>query len=130
MSTLGRLNEQWVVRAGIAGLFVVLSCLAGLALVTDRATTAGSQRADAASRLSATYQDARHSVVELKSIERAYRVEGSSIVRDAHAGAERRLVVSLRRVARLDGSARSRRTVARLLALQREYHVASRGLFA
>jgi diguanylate cyclase (GGDEF)-like protein/putative nucleotidyltransferase with HDIG domain len=130
MSTLERLNEQWVVRASIAGLFVVLSCLAGLSLVTDRATTAGSERADAASRLSATYQEARHSVLELKSIERTYRVEGSATVRDSHAHAEERLVVSLRRVSRLDPSARSRRTVDRLLALQREYHAGSRGLFA
>ena len=61
------------------------------ALVTERGVAARSARADRATRLSATYQDARHWVSEQKSIERQYRLEGSYVVRATHAQAEKRL---------------------------------------
>jgi hypothetical protein len=41
MANLERLSERWVVRASIAGLFVVLSFLAGPSLVLQRETTRG-----------------------------------------------------------------------------------------
>jgi hypothetical protein len=71
MSNLERFSEQWVVRASIAGLFVVLSFLAGLSLVLQRETAAGATRAEGVTQLSATYRDARHWVGAVKSIERA-----------------------------------------------------------
>jgi hypothetical protein len=125
MPTSERFTEQWVVRASIAGLFLLLSFLAALSLVMQRETTAGARRAETATTLSATYQDARHWVEEVKSVERAYRLAGSGVVALTHRNAERRLVASLRRVGRIDRDPASRRTVARLLALQREYHAAS-----
>jgi len=54
--------------------------LAGLSLVMQRQTTAASQRAETATSLRATYQDARHWVEEVKSVERTYRLKGSSVV--------------------------------------------------
>jgi diguanylate cyclase (GGDEF)-like protein/putative nucleotidyltransferase with HDIG domain len=129
MPTSERFTEQWVVRASIAGLFLLLSFLAALSLVMQRETTAGARRAETATTLSATYQDARHWVEEVKSVERAYRLAGSGVVALTHRNAERRLVASLRRVGRIDRDPASRRTVAHLLALQREYHAASERLF-
>ena len=88
-----------------------------------------SASADRATRLSATYQDARHWVSEQKSVERQYRIEGSYAVIFAHRQAERRLIADLDHVLQLDSSQATRSTVARLLRLQADYHSASQALF-
>ena len=89
-----------------------------------------SKRADTASRLSATYQDARHWVTEAKSVERRYRFEGSESVRLSHEQATKRLEADLRTVLQLDPSRAARETVDRLLFLEARYVAASAGLFS
>jgi diguanylate cyclase (GGDEF)-like protein len=124
-----RHRDRWFVRASLAGLVVVLCFLAGFSVITERGVAAGSERADRATRLSATYQAARHWVDEEKSVERQYRIEGSAAVRFAHRQAERRLDANLGHVLTLDRSPATRAIVARLLRLQADYHSASQGLF-
>ena len=55
-----RHKDRWIVRASLAGLFVVLCFLAAFSIVTERGVARKSALADRATRLSATYQDARH----------------------------------------------------------------------
>jgi diguanylate cyclase (GGDEF)-like protein/putative nucleotidyltransferase with HDIG domain len=130
MSTLERINEGWVIRAGVVAMFAVLGLLAGLSLVTQRRITDLAQRAEAANRMAAILQDVHHWVQEEKSVEREYVIEGSSTVRFDHARAGQRVEATLRQVTRQDGSAETRRTVAELTGLQREYTAASHRLFA
>ncbi|MGZ6697285.1 MAG: hypothetical protein ACXVFL_16805, partial [Solirubrobacteraceae bacterium] len=75
-----RHKDRWIVRASLAGLVVVLCFLGGFSIVTRHSVALKSARADRATRLSATYQDARHWVGEQKSVERQYRIEGSYAV--------------------------------------------------
>jgi diguanylate cyclase (GGDEF)-like protein len=124
-----RHKDRWIVRASLAGLVVVLCFLAAFSVVTERGVAAKSALADRATRLSATYQDARHWVSEQKSVERQYRIEGSYSVVFAHRQAARRLVADLDHVLELDRSPATRATVARLLRLQADYHSASEALF-
>jgi hypothetical protein len=70
MANPDRHKDRWIVRASLAGLVVVLCFLAAFSVVTRRSVAVKSDRADRATRLSATYQDARHWVDEEKSIER------------------------------------------------------------
>jgi diguanylate cyclase (GGDEF)-like protein len=129
MPTSDRHKDRWIVRASLAGLVVVLCFLAAFSVVTERGVATKSALADRATRLSATYQDARHWVSEQKSVERQYRIEGSYSVVFAHRQAERRLVADLDHVLELDRSPATRATVARLLRLQADYHSASAALF-
>ena len=107
----------------------MLCFLAGFSVVTRHSVAVKSASADRATRLSATYQDARHWVGEQKSVERQYRIEGSYAVVAAHRQAERRLIADLDHVLALDSSPATRATVARLLRLQADYHSASQALF-
>ena len=129
MSSPARHRDRWVVRASLAGLLIVLCFLAGFSVVTEHGVAAKSARADRAIRLSATYQDARHWVSEEKSVERQYRIEGSSAVRVSHNAAEERLGADLDRLVTLDDSADTRATVAQLQRLQADYHSGSHALF-
>jgi diguanylate cyclase (GGDEF)-like protein len=129
MSSAARHRDRWVVRASLAGLLIVLCFLAGFSVVTEHGVAAKSARADRAIRLSATYQDARHWVSEEKSVERQYRIEGSSAVRVSHNAAEERLGADLDRLVALDDSADTRATVAQLQRLQADYHSGSHALF-
>ena len=129
MPTTDRHKDRWIVRASLAGLVVVLCFLVGFSVVTRHSVAVKSASADRATRLSATYQDARHWVGEQKSVERQYRIEGSYAVVFAHRQAERRLIADLDHVLELDSSPATRATVARLLRLQADYHSASQALF-
>jgi diguanylate cyclase (GGDEF)-like protein len=129
MSSADRQKDRWAVRASLAGLLIVLCFLAAFSFVTERGVAAKSARADRAIKLSATYQDARHWVSEQKSVERQYRIEGSSVVRASHRQAERHLGEDLDRLVALDDSPATRATVARLLRLQAAYHSGSQALF-
>ena len=124
-----RHKDRWIIRASLAGLVVVLCFLVGFSIVTRHSVAVKSASADRATRLSATYQDARHWVSEQKSVERQYRIEGSYAVIFAHRQAERRLIADLDHVLQLDSSQATRSTVARLLRLQADYHSASQALF-
>jgi diguanylate cyclase (GGDEF)-like protein len=129
MPTTDRHQDRWIVRASLGGLVVVLCFLVGFSVVTRHSVAVKSASADRATRLSATYQDARHWVSEQKSIEREYRIEGSYAVVFAHRQAERRLIADLDHVLALDSSPAARTTVARLRRLQADYHSASQALF-
>jgi diguanylate cyclase (GGDEF)-like protein len=129
MPTPDRHKDRWIVRASVAGLVVVLCFLVGFSVVTRHSVAVRSAHADRATRLSATYQDARHWVGEQKSVERQYRIEGSYAVVLAHRQAERRLLAGLDHVLKLDSSPTTRATVARLVRLQADYHSASQALF-
>jgi diguanylate cyclase (GGDEF)-like protein len=129
MPTTDRHNDRWIVRASLAGLVVVLCFLVGFSVVTRHSVAVKSASADRATRLSATYQDARHWVSEQKSVEREYRIEGSYAVVFAHRQAERRLIGDLDHVLELDGSPAARTMVVRLRRLQADYHSASQALF-
>ena len=129
MPTTDRHQDRWIVRASLGGLVVVLCFLVGFSVVTRHSVAVKSASADRATRLSATYQDARHWVSEQKSIEREYRIEGSYAVVFAHRQAERRLIADLDHVLALDSSPGARATVARLRRLQADYHSASQALF-
>jgi diguanylate cyclase (GGDEF)-like protein len=130
MPTPDRHKDRWIVRASLAGLVGVLCFLVAFSVVTRHAVAVKSAGADRATRLSATYQDARHWVGEQKSVERQYRIEGSSAVLAAHRQAERRLIAELDHVLELDNSPPTRATVARLMRLQAGYHGASQALFS
>jgi diguanylate cyclase (GGDEF)-like protein/putative nucleotidyltransferase with HDIG domain len=130
MSTLERINENWVIRAGVVAMFAVLALLAGLSLVTQRRTTDLAERAEAANCLAAILQDVHNWVQQEKSVEREYLFEGSSSVRAEHARAARRAVTVLRAIPRQDDSPATRRTVAQLLDLQHRYEATTRRLFA
>jgi diguanylate cyclase (GGDEF)-like protein len=130
MSTLEGINEGWVIRAGVVAMFAVLGLLAGLSLVTQRRITDLAERAEAANGMAALLQDAHHWVQEEKSIEREYRIEGSSTVRADHARAGTRVVAALGRVPAQDRSPEMRRTASELLVLQREYEASAHTLFA
>ncbi|HEY3190397.1 MAG TPA: diguanylate cyclase, partial [Solirubrobacteraceae bacterium] len=129
MSNADRHQDRWVVRASLAGLLIVLCFLAAFSVVTERGVAAKSARADRATRLSATYQDARHWVSEQKSIERQYRIEGSYVVRATHDQAEKRLVADLDRLLALDDSSATQAIVAQLRRLEADYRSGALALF-
>src|ERR671930_1234731 len=129
MSRADRHQDRWVVRASLAGLLIVLCFLAAFSVVTERGVAAKSARADRATRLSATYQDARHWVSEQKSIERQYRIEGSSVVRATYDQAERHLSADFDRLETLDDSSATRASVARLRRLEADYCSGARAFF-
>jgi diguanylate cyclase (GGDEF)-like protein len=129
MSSADRHQDRWVVRASLAGLLIVLCFLAGFSVLTEHGVATKSARADRAIRLAATYQDARHWVSEQKSVERQYRIEGSSVVRASHRQAEQHLRSDLARLVAVDDSPATRATVAQLLRLQADYHSGAQALF-
>jgi diguanylate cyclase (GGDEF)-like protein len=112
---------SWVVRASIVGLLAVLCFLAGFSLITQRRTSALSQQADQANRLSEVYQDARFWVGQEESLERKYRLEPSPDVRALHQQAERNLVNDVRRLSSVDPTPANRAIVQRLLTLHIAY---------
>src|SRR3954451_602323 len=114
MSTLERINEGWVIRAGVVAMFAVLGLLAGLSLVTQRRIADPGERAEAANCMAAILEDVHHWVQEEKSVEREYQIEGSSRGRAEHDRAGQRVVGVLRQVPRRDGSPGTGRTVAEL----------------
>jgi diguanylate cyclase (GGDEF)-like protein/putative nucleotidyltransferase with HDIG domain len=130
MSIFERISERFLLRAGITAMFGVLALLAGLSLVTQRHTTDLAQRTETTNCLAALYRDVDHWVQEEKSIERQYRLEGSSAVEADHDRAGARVEAGLKRVTTLDRSPATARRVAELLGLQRGYDAASDRLFA
>src|ERR1035437_6692463 len=123
------LAGRWVVRASVVGLLAVLCFLAGFAIVTQSRGAGLSQRADAASRLSSVYQDARYWVGQEESLERKYRLEPGPTALRLHDQAEQHLDADLRRLLGLDTSSANRIVVARLLALDASYDHATNRLF-
>jgi diguanylate cyclase (GGDEF)-like protein/putative nucleotidyltransferase with HDIG domain len=129
MTSLERINERFVLRAGIAALFAALGLLAGLSLVTQRHITALAAQAEASGARAALFQEVEGRVEQEQSLERAYRLERSAAVRAEHARAGRRVAAAARRVAVLDPSPATARQTARVLGLQRRYAAAAERVF-
>src|SRR5438874_13551249 len=119
MSIFERISERFLLRVGIAAMFGVLVLLAGLSLVTQRHTTDLAQRTETTNCLAALYRDVDHWVQEEKSIERQYRVDGSSAVEADHDRAGARVEAGLEQVATLDRAAETAPRVAEPRGLQR-----------
>src|SRR3954453_10595877 len=119
MSIFERISERFLLRAGIAAMFAVLALLAGLSLVTQRHTTDLAQRTETTNSLAALYRDVDHWVQEEKSIERQYRLEGSSAVEADHDRAAARVEAGLKQVTSLDRSPATAQRGADPLGLRR-----------
>src|SRR3954447_17020451 len=130
MSIFERISERFLLRGGIAASFGVRALLAGVSLVTQRHTTELAQRTETTNCLAALYRDVDHWVQDEKSIERQYRLEGSSAVEADHDRAAARVEAGLEQVTTLDRSPATAHRVAELLGLQRGYDGASDRLFA
>jgi diguanylate cyclase (GGDEF)-like protein/putative nucleotidyltransferase with HDIG domain len=130
MAIFERISERFLLRAGIAAMFAVVALLAGLSLVVQRRTSDLAQRAETTNCLAALYRNADHWVQEEKSVERQYRLEGSSAVAADHKRAGARVAAALERVQPLDRSPATAQRVADQLGLQRGYTTASGRLFA
>jgi diguanylate cyclase (GGDEF)-like protein/putative nucleotidyltransferase with HDIG domain len=121
MGSQVRWAQRWIVRAGLAGLFVVLCVLAGFSLLTQDRVAYSAMRANAASRLSSVYQDARYQVGLEQSLVRRFRLSPDVSVLAARGQAESQLVVDLQHLAALATSPAAKAVVARLSAADGAY---------
>ena len=120
---------RWALRASIAGLLIVLCLLAGFSIVAQTRIADRSTRADQATRVSETYQDARFWVGQEESLERKYRLEPEPEVLARHRQAEENVLGDLRALRRLDRSPATDAIVARIEGLHARYARASEGMF-
>jgi diguanylate cyclase (GGDEF)-like protein/putative nucleotidyltransferase with HDIG domain len=116
-----RWAQHWIVRAGLVGLFVVICLLAGFSLLTQDRVAHSALRANAASQLSALYQDARYRVGLEQSLVRKFRLSPRVAVLAARGSAEKQLVEDLQRIAALAGTPAAKTVVARLTAADGAY---------
>ena len=121
MGSQVRWAQRWIVRAGLTGLFVVLCGLAGFSLLTQDRVAKSAVRANAASQLSAIYQDARYRVGLEQSLVRRFRLSPDVSVLVARGQAEAELVVDLQRIAALARTPTAKAVVARLAAADGAY---------
>jgi diguanylate cyclase (GGDEF)-like protein len=119
-----------VVRVTIAVVAMGLAALATFALAAQHRVVGEAKRAETASRLATTYQDARFWVGQDESLERKYRVEPSQDVLGLHEQSGDNLIADLGTVAALNGSALVKDRVSRLLHLHQEYEAATSRMFA
>jgi putative nucleotidyltransferase with HDIG domain len=122
--------ERYLLRAGVAAMFAVLALLAALSFVMQRRTTDLARRTELTNCIAALYQGVDHRVQEEKSVEREYRIEGSSAVAAEHDRAAARVSSLLVKVAALDPSPATARRVAAVRRLQGRYDAAAGRLFA
>ena len=127
-ASLGRLDSRSLSVGCTVGLLAVLCFLAGFSILSQRDIAAHSRVADRASRISATYSDARFWVGQEESLERKYRLEPTVSVRAAHARAEQAVERDLARVRALDPS--STRFVDGVERMHTAYRRSVRRLFA
>jgi diguanylate cyclase (GGDEF)-like protein/putative nucleotidyltransferase with HDIG domain len=106
--------QRWIVRAALAGLFMVLCVLAGFSLLTQQRVATNVHRANAASVLSTLYQDARYQIGLEQSLVRKFRLTPNVTVLSDRGRAEAALVSDLVRIASLAQSPVAKATVARL----------------
>ena len=85
--------QRWMVRAALAGLFVVLCVLADFSLLTQQRVAGNVHRANAASQLSTLYQDARYRVGLEQSLVRKFRLSPNVSVLTERGQAEGRACV-------------------------------------
>jgi diguanylate cyclase (GGDEF)-like protein/putative nucleotidyltransferase with HDIG domain len=116
-----RWAQRWIVRAGLAGLFAVMCVLAGFSLLTQDRVAKSALRANAASKLSALYQDALYRVGLEQSLVRKFRLSPDVSVLSARGLAESQLVGDLQRIAALARTPAAKAVVARLATADGAY---------
>ena len=121
---MGRIPVRWAP----IGLGAVLLTLAGFALWAAFSTNNAGTLASNATSVSDDFTHARYALAQQESLERLYRVEPSQGVRDAHAGAVRETVRSLRR-ARASADPIERSSADSALRRQAAFTAASQRLF-
>jgi hypothetical protein len=121
MGSQVRIAQRWIVRAGLAGLFLVLCVLAGFSVLMQDRVAQSAVRATAASRLSAIYQDARYRVGLEQSLVRKFRLSPDVSTLVARGLAESQLVGDLQRIANLARTRAAKAVVARLAAADGAY---------
>ena len=121
MGSQVRRTQHWIVCVGLAGLFVVMCVLAGFSLLTQDRVSKSALRANAASKLSALYQDARYRVGLEQSLVRKFRLSPDVSVLTARGLAESQLVDDLQRIAGLARTPGAKAVVARLAAADGAY---------
>src|SRR4051812_19875119 len=87
-----RRMQRWLMRAGVAGVFLVLCVLAVFSLLIQQRVANSARRANAANNLSALYQNARYEVIVEQSLVRAFRLSPDVSVLTRRGAAESRLV--------------------------------------
>ena len=121
MGSQVRRTQHWIVCVGLAGLFVVMCVLAGFSLLTQDRVSKSAIRANAASKLSALYQDARYRVGLEQSLVRKFRLSPDASALTARGLAESQLVDDLQRIAGLARTPGAKAVVARLAAADGAY---------
>jgi diguanylate cyclase (GGDEF)-like protein/putative nucleotidyltransferase with HDIG domain len=122
--------RRWPLRASVAALIAGLAALAAFALLTEHRVVDEASKVGKANHFATVYQDARFWVGQDESLERKYRVEPSRQALDMHEQSGDNLIADLHEVALLQPTPATRRRVARLLALHREYDDATAKMFA
>ncbi|MGZ4187926.1 MAG: bifunctional diguanylate cyclase/phosphohydrolase [Solirubrobacteraceae bacterium] len=115
MGTQARWMQRWMMRAGLAGLFVVLCVLAGFSLLIQRRVGDSARRANAANVMSALYQDARYEVIAEQSLVRAFRLSPDASILAERGAAESKLVADLLSIGSRTRSAAEKSTVDQLM---------------
>jgi len=113
--------QRSIVRAGLAGLFGVMCLLAGFSLLTQDRVAASAARANATSRLSMLYMDARYRVLLEQSLVREFRLSSDVSVLSERGAAETELIGDLQRISAFDAEPAAKAVVARLLAADGAY---------
>jgi diguanylate cyclase (GGDEF)-like protein len=111
--------QRWIIRAGLAGLFAVMCLLAGLSLLTQDRIASSALRANASSKLSMLYLDARYRVGLQQSLVREFRLSPDVGLLSERGAVETRLVTDLQRIGALDTA--DRPAVTRLTAASGAY---------
>jgi diguanylate cyclase (GGDEF)-like protein len=107
--------QRWLMRAGVAGVFLVLCVLAVFSLLIQQRVANSARRANAANNLSALYQNARYEVIVEQSLVRAFRLAPDVSVLTRRGAAESRLVADLLSIAKATPSATEKGTIGRLM---------------
>jgi diguanylate cyclase (GGDEF)-like protein/putative nucleotidyltransferase with HDIG domain len=121
MGSQVRSAQRWIVRAGLAGLFVVMCLLAAFSLLIQDRIAKSAVRANQASKLSMLYLDARYRVGLEQSLVRKFELSPDVSVLSDRGLAESQLVADLQRIAAVDRMPGSRAVVARLTAADGAY---------
>jgi diguanylate cyclase (GGDEF)-like protein/putative nucleotidyltransferase with HDIG domain len=116
-----RWAQRWIVRAGLAGLFVVMCLLAGFSVLTQDRVADRAERANQASKLSMLYLDARYRVGLEQSLVREFRLSPDVSVLADRGSAESQLVDDLQRIVAADRLPGARAVIARLTAADGTY---------
>jgi diguanylate cyclase (GGDEF)-like protein/putative nucleotidyltransferase with HDIG domain len=94
--------QRWIVRAGLAGLVVVMCLLAGFSLLTQNRVARSAGRASRASKLSMLYVDARYRVGLQQSLMSQFRLSPDVSLLSVRGNEENQLIADLQRVSALD----------------------------